>query len=70
MSLSESLKNSKNSPGQQEVLKKKEEMRMYESLNNLRESLDQQGVLIGEEEDRRCILIIGEINIFLSRSLV
>ena len=70
MRQSQSLKNSKNSSGQQRVLKKKEEMRMYESLNNLRESLDQQGLLIGEEEDHRCILIIGGIDIFLSRSLV
>jgi hypothetical protein len=45
----------------------KREVRLSKSLENSEKSLDQQGVLTGEEEDQRCILIIGGINIFLPR---
>jgi hypothetical protein len=44
---------------------KENEVRLSESLMNLEERISyQQGVLI-EEEDQRCVLIIGGMKIFL-----
>jgi hypothetical protein len=45
---------------------KGEEMRQYENLLNLEVSSGQQGVLTGEDQ-RRIILIIGGIQIFLPK---
>jgi len=42
-------------------------MRLFEGIRNSEESSDHQKVLTREEEDHRCIMIIGGINILLPR---